>query len=85
VRAPVLDPTGRGRLDSLVTKGLAAYLIATRLSVPIVDLVSSRVTDPHAAVTNLAEEAVLAQSFQARRAGLGAAGDRIGPVRRDRA
>ena len=28
VRAPVLDPTGRGRLDSLVTKGLAAYLIA---------------------------------------------------------
>ena len=29
VRAPALDPTGRGRLDSLATKGLAAYLIAT--------------------------------------------------------
>ena len=27
VRAPALDPTGRGRLDSLVTKGLAAYLM----------------------------------------------------------
>ena len=27
VRAPVLDPTGRGRLDSLVIKGLAAYLM----------------------------------------------------------
>ena len=30
VRAPALDPTGRGRLDSLVAQGLAAYLIATR-------------------------------------------------------
>ena len=29
VRAPVPDPTGRGRLDSLATKGLAAYLMPT--------------------------------------------------------
>ena len=26
---------GRGRLDSLATKGLAAYLIATRLSIRV--------------------------------------------------
>ena len=32
VRAPVLDPTGRGRLDSLVIKGLAPYLIIMRLA-----------------------------------------------------
>ena len=29
---------GRGRLDSLVTKGLAAYLIATQLSLPMINL-----------------------------------------------
>jgi len=38
VRAPVLDPTGRGRLDSLVTKGPAAYLIATRQSMQMLGL-----------------------------------------------
>jgi hypothetical protein len=37
---------GRGRLDSLATKGLAAYLIATRASVPSVDFISSRLTRP---------------------------------------
>ena len=37
---------GRGRLDSLATKGLAAYLIATRLSVPSVDLIPSWLTRP---------------------------------------
>ena len=34
------------RLDSLATKGLAAYLIATRRSSPSLDLVSSRLTLP---------------------------------------
>ena len=37
---------GRGRLDSLVTKGLAAYLIATRLSAPSVDEIPSWLTRP---------------------------------------
>ena len=37
VRAPALDPTGRGRLEKCPATGnsLAAYLIATRLSVRV--------------------------------------------------